>query len=309
MISMLKKMILCFLVLAGAATIHAQELQAKVSVLAQQVGSNVNPKIFTTLQTQLTDFINNRKWSKIIFQPQEKIQCSFFINVQSVVEDNVYKATLTVQAARPVYNTTYLSPLINYQDADLTFKYIEYQTIEFNENRVQGSDPLSGNLTATIAYYIYTILGLDFESFAPKGGVSFLQQAQNIVTNAPDSRNISGWKSFDGSRNRYWLSENLNSPKYNQIHDILYAYFRNGLDQMYSEELRARENILDALTLLQSLARENPGLMFTQFFMQNRSDELIGIFQKADPLTKAKALQLLLQLDIGNSDKYNSALK
>lgn len=306
---MLRKTIIGLLVLAVTFTARAQELQAKVTVLAQQVGSNVNPKIFTTLQTQLTDLINNRKWTKNTFQPQEKIQCSFFINVQSVVEDNVYKASLTVQAARPVYDATYLSPLINYQDADLTFKYIEYQTIEFNENRVQGTDPLSGNLTATLAFYIYTILGLDFDSFAPKGGVSFFQQVQNIVTNAPDSRNISGWKSFDGSRNRYWISENLNSPKYNVLHDILYGYYRNGLDQLYGNENMARENILDALTKLQSLSRENPGLQFTSFFLQNRSDELIGIFQKADPLTKAKALQLLLQLDIGNSDKYNSALK
>lgn len=306
---MLRKTIIGLLVLAVTFTARAQELQAKVTVLAQQVGSNVNPKIFTTLQTQLTDLINNRKWTKNTFQPQEKIQCSFFINVQSVVEDNVYKASLTVQAARPVYDATYLSPLINYQDADLTFKYIEYQTIEFNENRVQGTDPLSGNLTATLAFYIYTILGLDFDSFAPKGGVSFFQQVQNIVTNAPDSRNISGWKSFDGSRNRYWISENLNSPKYNVLHDILYGYYRNGLDQLYGNENMARENILDALTKLQSLSRENPGLQFTSFFLQNRADELIGIFQKADPLTKAKALQLLLQLDIGNSDKYNSALK
>ncbi len=306
---MLRKTIIGLLVLAVTFTARAQELQAKVTVLAQQVGSNVNPKIFTTLQTQLTDLINNRKWTKNTFQPQEKIQCSFFINVQSVVEDNVYKASLTVQAARPVYDATYLSPLINYQDADLTFKYIEYQTIEFNENRVQGTDPLSGNLTATLAFYIYTILGLDFDSFAPKGGVSFFQQVQNIVTNAPDSRNISGWKSFDGSRNRYWISENLNSPKYNVLHDILYGYYRNGLDQLYGNENMARENILDALTKLQTLSRENPGLQFTSFFLQNRSDELIGIFQKADPLTKAKALQLLLQLDIGNSDKYNSALK
>lgn len=306
---MLRKTIIGLLVLAVTFTARAQELQAKVTVLAQQVGSNVNPKIFTTLQTQLTDLINNRKWTKNTFQPQEKIQCSFFINVQSVVEDNVYKASLTVQAARPVYDATYLSPLINYQDADLTFKYIEYQTIEFNENRVQGTDPLSGNLTATLAFYIYTILGLDFDSFAPKGGVSFFQQVQNIVTNAPDSRNISGWKSFDGSRNRYWISENLNSPKYNVLHDILYGYYRNGLDQLYGNENMARENILDALTKLQTLSRENPGLQFTSFFLQNRSDELIGIFQKADPLTKAKAIQLLLQLDIGNSDKYNSALK
>jgi len=306
---MLKKIIAFLLISFTFHTAQSQELQARVSVLAQQVGTSVNPKIFTTLQTQLNDLINNRRWSKFTFQPQEKIQCSFLLNITSIVEDNVYKATLTVQAARPVYNASYQSALINYQDADLTFKYIEYQPVEFNENRVQGTDPLSGNLTATIAFYIYTILGLDFDSFSPKGGQSFYQSAQNIVTNAPDSRNISGWKSFDGSRNRYWLSSNLNDVKYNIIHDILYTYYRSGLDYLYSDENTARDKILDALTKLQSFTRENPGTMIPSFFIQNRSDELVGIFAKADPLTKAKALQLLLQLDIGNADKYNAALK
>ena len=306
---MLKKIIALLFVSLIFHTTHAQELQARVSVLAQQVGTSVNPKIFTTLQTQLNDLINNRRWTKFTFQPQEKIQCSFLLNITSIVEDNVYKATLTVQAARPVYNASYQSALINYQDADLTFKYIEYQPVEFNENRVQGTDPLSGNLTATIAFYIYTILGLDFDSFSPKGGQTFFQSAQNIVTNAPDSRNISGWKSFDGSRNRYWLSSNLNDVKYNVIHDIFYSYYRSGLDILYADAITAREKILDALTKLQTFGRENPGTMIPSFFIQNRSDELVGIFAKADPMTKAKALQLLLQLDIGNSDKYNAALK
>ncbi len=306
---MLKKIIALLFVSLIFHTTHAQELQARVSVIAQQVGTSVNPKIFTTLQTQLNDLINNRRWTKFTFQPQEKIQCSFLLNITSIVEDNVYKATLTVQAARPVYNASYQSALINYQDADLTFKYIEYQPVEFNENRVQGTDPLSGNLTATIAFYIYTILGLDFDSFSPKGGQAFFQSAQNIVTNAPDSRNISGWKSFDGSRNRYWLSSNLNDVKYNIIHDIFYTYYRSGLDILYSDAITAREKILDALTKLQTFSKENPGTMIPAFFIQNRSDELVGIFAKADPMTKAKALQLLLQLDIGNSDKYNAALK
>lgn len=306
---MLKKIIAFLFISFTFHTAQSQELQARVSVLAQQVGTSVNPKIFTTLQTQLNDLINNRRWSKFTFQPQEKIQCSFLLNITSIVEDNVFKATLTIQAARPVYNASYQSALMNYQDADLTFKYIEYQPVEFNENRVQGTDPLSGNLTATIAFYIYTILGLDFDSFSPKGGQVFFQSAQNIVTNAPDSRNISGWKSFDGSRNRYWLSSNLNDVKYNIIHDIFYTYYRSGLDYLYSDEITARDKILDALTKLQSFTRENPGTMIPSFFIQNRSDELVGIFAKADPLTKAKALQLLLQLDIGSSDKYNAALK
>ena len=204
----------------------AQELQSRVTVNASRVPTSVDKKIVQTLQTQLTNFINNRKWTADAVQPQEKIQCSFLLNVESVVETNVYKASLTIQAARPVFNSSYSTALINYQDADFTFKYVEYQPVEFNENRVQGSDPLVGNLTATFAYYANIILGLDYDSFSPKGGDLYFQKAQNIVNNAPENRNISGWKAFDGSRNRYWLAENLLNNRFNVVHDVIYGYYK-----------------------------------------------------------------------------------
>ncbi|HRI21929.1 MAG TPA: DUF4835 family protein, partial [Panacibacter sp.] len=164
------KKLLIVAALLWSVALHAQELQAKVTVLSQQIGTTVNKNVFTTMQTQLTNLLNNRKWTGDIFQPQEKIQCNFLLNLQSVSDDNIYKATLTVQAARPVYNSTYQSPLVNFQDADVTFKYQEYQPVEFNENRVGGTDPLSGNLTALFAYYAYIIVGLNYDSFELKGG-------------------------------------------------------------------------------------------------------------------------------------------
>jgi hypothetical protein len=304
-----KKLLLFFFIGLVANSIKAQELQAKVTVLSQQIGSNVSKNVFTTLQTQLTNFINNRKWTDDVFQPQEKIQCNFLLNLSSVADDNTYKATLTVQAARPVYNSTYQSPLANFQDGDVTFKYVEYQPIEFNENRVAGTDPLAGNLTAVFAYYVYMILGLDYDSFGLKGGDAFFQQAQNIVTNAPEERDITGWKAFDGSRNRYWLANNVTNNKLNEIHDILYAYYRSGLDFMYNNEMNARVNILNALSKLQDFNQQNANTMIMQFFLQGRSDELIGIFRKADPASKAKAREILSKLDVGNTSKYQSQLK
>src|SRR3954451_19488603 len=190
-----------FLLLLFITVLHfvqyAQEVQSKVTVVASRVPNSVDKKIFQTLQTQLTNFINNRKWTADVVQPQERIECSFLLNIESVVETNVYKASLTIQAARPVFNSSYSSALINFQDPDVTFRYIEYQPVEFNETRVQGSDALASNLTATIAYYVNIILGLDYDSFGPKGGDAFFQKAQNIVNNAPENRNISGWKPFD----------------------------------------------------------------------------------------------------------------
>ena len=199
-------MFACLLCLQQAS---AQELQARVSVIAARVNSTVDRKIFTTLQNQITTLLNSRKWTNDVFRETEKIECSFILNIENVPEPNVYKATLTVQAARPVYNSTYQAALVNYIDPEVTFRYVEFQPVEFNENRVQGTDASIANLTAVFAYYAYTILGLDYDSFSPKGGEQYYRKAQQIVTNAPEGKNISGWRLFDGVRNRYWLNENL----------------------------------------------------------------------------------------------------
>lgn len=287
----------------------AQELQAKVTVLATRVPNTVDKKIFTTLQTQLNNFLNNRKWTKDVFQTQEKIQCNFLLNIERLVETNIYKATLTIQAARPVYSSSYQTPLINFQDGDVTFRYVEYQPIEFNENRVQGTDALAGNLTATFAYYVYTILGLDYDSFSPKSGDVNFQKAQNIVNNAPEGRDITGWKAFDGLRNRYWLNENLMNTRYNIVHDVIYNYYREGLDKMYENDNQGRDQILISLGQLQTLNQENPNLMFVQFFMQGKAQELIRIYKKGSPQQKSRAIELLEKIDVANSANYKQEIK
>src|SRR5690606_24269739 len=137
-------------------------------------------------------------------------------------------------------NSSYSSPIINYQDNDMVFKYIDFQQLEFNESRVSGTDPLTSNLTAVFAYWINMILGFDYDSFSPRGGNLYFQKAQNIVNNAPDGRNIIGWKAFDGTRNRYWLAENLLNSRYNIMHDVIYNYYRLGMDKLYNEEAAAR---------------------------------------------------------------------
>jgi hypothetical protein len=290
-------------------TVKAEELQAKVTVIASRVPTTVDRKIFTTLQTQLNNLLNNRKWGGDVFKQQEKIECNFLLNIESVVESNVYKASLTIQAARPVFNSSYQAALINFMDADVTFKYIEYQPVEFNDNRVQGTDALAANLTAVFAFYAYMIVGMDYESFAPRGGDVYFQKAQNVVNNAPEGKGISGWRVFDGLRNRYFLIENLMNNRYNIIHDVIYSYYRAGLDNMYDKEEEARNNILQALTQLQAFNKENPNTMFVQFFMQSKSQEIIGIFKKGTIEIKQKAKNILELLDVANASKYKEELK
>lgn len=286
-----------------------QELRARINVLSNRVGNNVDKKTFQTLQTALNNFINNRKWTSDNFSSEEKIDCSFLINLESTGDINVYKASLTIQSARPVYNSTYVSPVINFQDNDIVFKYAEFQQLEFNDNRVAGTDPLAANLTAVIAYYINIILGLDYDTFSPRAGDAYFQKAQNIVNNAPDGRNISGWKAFDGTRNRYWLIENLRNSRYTLMHDAYYNFYRMGMDKLYEDELNARNQILGVLSLLNNFNNDNPNTMILQFFFQGKTQELIRIFSKAAPPEKIKALEFLQKLDISNASKYKDGLK
>lgn len=288
---------------------HAQELQAKVTVNSQRLSNTVDRKIFTTLQTQLTNLLNTRKWTGDVYQAKEKIQCNFLVNIESATEPNVYKAALVVQAARPVYNASYVTPLVNFQDAEFTFKYIEFQPVEFNENRVQGNDALVANITATFAYYVYLIIGLDYDSFSPKGGSVYFQKMLNIVNNAPEASSISGWRSFDGIRNRYWLADNLNNARYNLIHDIFYSYYRTGLDFMSEKPDDARKSVLEALTRFQTFNQENPNTMIQQFFFINRSTELVGLFKKGNNADKQRAMELLSVLDVANAGLYKQELR
>jgi hypothetical protein len=221
------------LALVVPVMINAQELRARITINASGVGTPAEKKAFQTLQAGLNTFMNNRKWTNETWQNNEKIVCNFLITIQEAQASNVYKATLTVQAARPIYNTNYESPLVNFLDEAFIFKYVEYQPLEFNDNRVSGADPLVSNLTAVLAYYVYVILGMDHDSFALRGGDPWFQKALNIVSNAPEGRDISGWKAFDGLRNRYWLMENLTNSRYNLIHDAIYSYYRLGMDYLY----------------------------------------------------------------------------
>jgi len=288
---------------------HAQELQANVAVVANRLPSTVDHKQFQTLQAALYNFINGRKWSNEAFQNNEKIVCNFLIDISSSGDNNTFQAILTVQAGRPVYNSTYQSALVNFRDENFSFRYVEYQQLDFNENRVQGSEPFAANLTAEIAYYAYIILGLDFDSFSLRGGDPYFQKALNIVNNAPDSREISGWKAFDGVRNRYWLIENLTNNHYTLVHDAYYSYFRSGLDQLYDKESDGRAGILNALNMLNTVNTETPNTMIIQFFFQGKATELSKIFQKAAPDEKARAVDLLVRLDVSNANKYKQELQ
>jgi hypothetical protein len=284
--------------------VSAQELQARLSIVSNKVSTQVDKKIFQTLQTALTNFLNNRKWTNDAYQPQEKIKCNFLLTIDEYSGNNSFKGTLSVQAARPVYNTSYESPIINFQDPLVQFKYVEFQPIEFNENRIQGNDPSAANLPAILAYYVNIILGMDYDSFSPRGGDPYFQKAQYIVNNAPEGGDISGWKAFEGLRNRFKLVQGFTDSRFNLVHDAVYAYYRNGFDKFYENETEGRSGILSALSYLNTINTENPGSMVLQFFFQGKSNELVKIFSKAETDLKTRARDFLVKLDLTNASAY-----
>jgi hypothetical protein len=301
---MIKKICLVLVPFFIINVLQAQELQANLTVMANRVSTQVDKKTFQTLQTALTNFLNTRKWTNQTYQSHEKIKCNFLLNIDQEVGQNVYKASLTVQAARPVYNSTYESPLLNFQDNDVVFRYVEFQPVEFNENRVQGNDPVAANLTAVLAYYVNIILGLDHASFSPRGGDLYFQKAQSIVNNAPEGRDVTGWKAFDGLRNRFRLAENLTDNRFTLIHDALYTYYRLGLDQLTVNEEEARNGVVNALNYLTTLNKDQPNSMIIQVFFQGKSNELSKLFSKGSAETKVRARDMLVKLDLTNASVY-----
>ncbi|MEY3208721.1 MAG: hypothetical protein RL064_752 [Bacteroidota bacterium] len=301
-----------FTLLLGALlsiSVTAQELSATVTIQSSKVDNQVDPKLFSQLQIQLKDFLNQRKWTSDNFSLEEKIDCSFYITIESVVSPGVFDAKLSVISNMPVYNANYTSSLLNMQDASFTFKYQLSQPIEFNENRVQGADALEANLTATLAYYVYVILGLDYDSFSLKGGAPYFSKALNIVYNAPEGSGIAGWKSYDGQRNRYVFIDNLTKSGYDPIHQVLFSYYREGLDQMAEKPEIAKTAVLNALMSMQELTEANTNMMTVPILMQGKFSEITGLFSNADKSIKKQVLTTLSSIDIANLNKYKDILE
>jgi hypothetical protein len=287
----------------------SQELSATVSIQSSKVDNQVDPKTFVQLQTQLKDFINQRKWTAETFGNEEKIDCSFYITIESVLSPGVYDAKLSVVSNRPVYNSNYTTPVLNMQDANFTFKFQLSQPIEFNENKVQGTDPLEANLTATLAYYIYVIIGLDYDSYALNGGAPYFAKALNVVYNAPEGSGINGWKSYDGQRNRFIFIDNLTKSSMDKIHEVMYSYYREGLDQMSDKFEVARGAILNALMTMQEVQEANTNTMVVPILLQGKYTEISGIFVNANKSMKKQLVSTMSIIDVANLNKYKEKLE
>jgi hypothetical protein len=281
---------------------YSQELNCKVTVVPNNI-QTVDKRVFQTLEKSLMDFMNSRRWTNDIFAANERIVCDIGLNITKEEGGVKFTGKLSVVSSRPVFNTSYKSPILNLVDDDIVFNYVEYQPIEFNENSSSNS-----NLASIFAFYAYIILGLDYDSFAPKGGAQWFSKAQGIV-NVCQNKEEPGWKSSGKIKSRYWLMENLTNNKYDAFHTIFYNYHREGMDKMFDNPETARKTILNQLTTLSTLQQNNPNSMIIAQFFSAKSNELRDLFSNSPADEKAQAIQILTSLDPTNASNYQKINK
>ncbi len=249
-------------------TTGAQELKCSITVNSDQV-SQTNQQIFKTLERSLNDFVNRGKWTNRTFKENERINTQMFITITDY-ESNRFKGTLQIQSSRPVYNTSYETPIFNYKDNDFDFEYIEFQPLAFNENVFES------NLISVISYYVYIILGLDADTFSLEGGSDHYRVAQQIVTQAQGS-NAGGWSQSD-KRSRFELVDNLMSNTYREYRVAMYNYHRKGMDVLSDNNSAGKQVIAGTMKLFETMIKRRPNAFLIQTFFDAKSEEIQNIF-------------------------------
>ncbi|MDG2063182.1 MAG: DUF4835 family protein [Flavobacteriaceae bacterium] len=265
--------------------INAQELNAQVIVNSDLV-NQTNQQIFKTLEQSLNEFINTQVWTNQELLNQEKITCSFVLNLSNYNNDQ-FEATLQVQSQRPVFDSNYDTPIMNFLDRDIIFSYQEFQPLFFNKSSFES------NLVSLLSFYAYVIIGLDADTFVENGGSSYYEQALQVL-NLAQVTSRKGWKPSDGTRNRFWLIDNLRANTFREYREALYAYHRSGLDQMTSAPLEGKEAIMKAIIQLEALFLRRPNAFLLQVFFDAKVEEIVNLF-KEGPKVDFKKTETILK--------------
>ena len=266
----------------------AQEFNCTVKINSDQVEGTYK-QVFTTLENELTEFINTHKWSEAKFSNVEKIDCTLQFTIKSILSQDRYAAELTIQSRRPVYNAVYTTSSFNFRDTNIEFGYVENEPINYTAHTVDN------NLVAIVTYYLYVILGMDFDTFSLYGGTPYFQQAENIVT-LSQSLNEKGWKAFDDNKNRHALVSGVLEEKMKPFRAMQYAYHRKGLDVMSQNAEKGRSAITKSLDELTRMHEANSMSVLLSLFMDTKLDEVINVYSKATEAEKKQTYDLLVDL-------------
>ncbi|CAN5571575.1 hypothetical protein BH23BAC1_BH23BAC1_11100 [soil metagenome] len=281
--------------------LYAQEFNFIVKVNAGRAQTS-DRNIFTDMETAFAQFLNTRKWTNDTYNAKERINCNLVLTIEDMPSIGNFKATVQIQAARPVFDSNYQSLLLNFADRDWQFEYLESQPLEFTENM------FTNNLTSMLAFYAFVILGLDYDSFGKLQGNPYFEKAFNIVTNAQQS-NFSGWKQFDSNRNRYWLAENLMNQQILPLREAIYSYHRQGMDTFTKSPDEARKTILEALKNIKKVSEVRPNTIAIIAFLDAKTDEMVNIFSQGDMQVRREAYTILSALDPTKISKMAPMIK
>ncbi len=265
----MRKILSFILIFLGLQLCTAQQLNCEVIVNAEQSGQ-ANLSVFKTLERSLNEFVNQTNWTDRRFQPHERINCSMFITITSF-EGESFNGTIQVQSSRPVYGTSMITPVFNFNDEQLAFNYREYQPLNYSQNTY------TSNLVSVISFYVYTIMGLDADTFAPEGGTPYFEEANRIVTSAQQG-NSQGWKGSDGQRSRFRLNADILANTYAEYRTALYEYHRLGLDVMHEDVPKGKAVIAEALEELEVMNNRRNNSLLLRTFFDSKADEITSVY-------------------------------
>lgn len=299
----LKKIIYIFLMILWGDFARAQDLNARVTVNADQV-QLADKSIFKELERSILEFLNNRKWTQDKVTNDERLNCTFVFIIEQFTAPDYFKGALQIQATRLVYGSSYNTVLLNLKDDKIEFRYNNFQPVDYNENS------FTSNLSSILSYYTFIMLGLDYDSFGENGGAPYYQKAQMIVNNAQSANEV-GWQAFDlpANRNRYWLADNLNNGRYKDYHTAWYNYHRKGLDQMSKDLNAGRKEIIAAMEQLRKVFKLSNNLYMMSAWFQSKADEMVLMFKDADPADKNRIVELLNEISVQNQNKWITILQ
>jgi len=274
-----------------------QELNCTVTVNSDRM-TDVNPQIFKNLERQVAEFLNNTKWTDIEYQQHEKIACNFFINVSEFKNNNM-AATIQVQSSRAIFNSTYSSPIININDKDFNFRYLEFEQLVFDQNS------FNSNLTSVLAFYANIIIGLEMDSLSELGGSKYLDSAANIM-NVAQSSGFKGWTQAEGNNtNRFFLITDILSNTFTPYRKALYEYHFKGLDIMSEDIQKAKENLISAITTLSDIHKVRPNSFLMRTFFDAKTDEIVSVFSGGPRVDVVSLNETLNRISPLNSVNWN----
>ncbi len=293
----MRKIVQIVIALFAVIQLNAQELNCTITVNADKIPGS-NKQIFTTLQTSLNEFVNQKRWTNFNYKPQELINCNLTLTILEQTGTD-FRGHIQIQASRPVYNSTYLTPVFNFKDDNFSFQYTEFEPLQFNENSFES------NLVSIVSFYVYIILGMDADTFSLNGGTAYFTKAQDIVVLAQQSGYV-GWNQNDGSKTRFTLVDNMLSPTYDMFRKAMFDYHFNGLDMMSKDKKVAKQAVFDVVKDLKTIYDSRPNAFLLRVFMDSKADEIVDIFSDGPRFDTGKLKDDLLRISPLNASKWEA---